>query len=348
MKRLLNTLYVTTPGAYLSRDGETVLVRVEDEVKLQLPIHTIGSIICFGVFHCSPSLLALCADRSVAVSFFSTNGRFMSRLEGRLSGNVLLRREQYRRADSASASSTIARSILIAKLANSRAVLMRAARDQPDKNISDQIKNAADQVNQHLASLDPVLDTGSLSLDDLRGHEGDSAHAYYNVFDLLITAQKEDFVFGSRNRRPPMDNVNALLSFLYTVLANDVASALSGVGLDPAVGYLHRDRPGRPGLALDIMEEFRAYLADRLTLTLINLRQVKGEGFQKTESGAVRMDDATRKTVLTEYQKRKQEEIIHPFLNEKAAIGLLPHIQAMLLARHLRGELDAYPPFILK
>jgi CRISPR-associated protein Cas1 len=321
---------------------------VEDEVKLQLPIHTIGSIVCFGAFHCSPSLLALCADRNVAVSFLSRSGRFMSRLEGRLSGNVLLRREQYRRADSAAASAAIARSILVGKLANSRTVLMRAAREQPDENNRDRIRNAAGQIDAHLKALDPALEPGPPSLDDLRGHEGDSAHAYYSVFDLLITAQKEDFVFGSRNRRPPTDNVNGLLSFLYTVLANDVAAALSGVGLDPAVGYLHRDRPGRPGLALDVMEEFRAYLADRLVLTLINLRQVKGGGFKKTESGAVNMDDATRKTVLTEYQKRKQEEIVHPFLNEKVAVGLLPHVQAMLLARHLRGELEAYPPFIFR
>lgn len=343
MKHLLNTLYVTTPSAYLSRDGETVLVRVDNEVKLQLPIHTISSIVCFGPVTCTPPLLALCADRHVSVSFLSMYGRFLARLEGPVSGNVLLRREQYRRADNTEASAAIARSVLIGKIANCRTVLLRAAREQTVPESANALREAATHLSEHLSSL-----TNPMALEDIRGHEGDAAHTYFSVFDYLITAQKESFFFHERSRRPPLDNINALLSFLYTVLANDVASALEGVGLDPAVGYLHRDRPGRAGLALDLMEEFRAYIAERLALTLVNLKQVEATGFTRTESGAVAMDDATRKTVLVEYQKRKQEEITHPFLNEKLAIGLLPHAQAMLLSRYLRGELEDYPPFIIK
>lgn len=343
MKRLLNTLYVTSPKAYLSRDGETIVVRIDDEVKLQLPIHTINSVVCFGPVTCTPPLLAFCADRHVSVSFLSVYGRFLARLEGPVSGNVLLRREQYRRADSLEASAAIARCVVIGKIANCRTVLLRAAREHTIPDSAAVLREAATHLSEHLAALaDP------LSLEDIRGHEGDAAHAYFSVFDHLITAQKESFFFRDRNRRPPLDNINALLSFLYTILANDAASALEGVGLDPAVGYLHRDRPGRAGLALDLMEEFRSYIAERLALTLVNLKQVEAKGFTRTESGAVAMDDVTRKTVLVEYQKRKQEEITHPFLNEKIAVGLLPHAQAMLLARYLRGELEDYPPFIVR
>lgn len=343
MKRLLNTLYVTTPKAHLSREGETVVVTVEDEVKLQVPIHTIGGLVCFGQQFCTPALLGLCAERNVTVTFLSVYGRFLARVEGPVSGNVLLRREQYRRADDAEFSANISRNITIAKIANSRTVLMRAAREQESGEGAEALKNAADELARHINALGEPM-----PLEAIRGKEGDAARTYFEVFNHLITAQKESFAFHERSRRPPLDNVNALLSFLYTILANDVASALEGVGLDPAVGYFHEDRPGRPGLALDLMEEFRAYLADRLVLSLINLKQVKPEGFVTTESGAVVMDDDTRKTLLTEYQKRKQEEITHPFLNEKVAVGLLPHVQAMLLARFLRGDLDGYPPFVFK
>jgi CRISP-associated protein Cas1 len=343
LKRLLNTLYVTTPNTSLGRDGETVIVKVEGETKLQVPIHTLGSIVCFGSAHCSPWLMGLCADRHVTITFLSVYGRFVARVEGPVSGNVLLRREQYRRADDPEFSAAIARSIVLAKIANSRTVLLRAARDETDAGNAEALKRATADLANHITGLDEPL-----PLAGIRGKEGDAARTYFEVFNHLITAQKEDFKFEERNRRPPLDNINALLSFVYTLLAHDVASALEGVGLDPAVGYFHEDRPGRAGLALDIMEEFRAYLADRLVLSLINLKQVKGEGFVKTESGAVTMDDTTRKTVLIEYQKRKQEEITHPFLQEKIAIGLLPHVQAMLLARYLRGDLDGYPPFIFK
>jgi CRISPR-associated protein Cas1 len=341
MKHLLNTLYITTQGSYLAREGETVLVRVEQETKLQLPIHTIGSIICFGQVSCSPFLLGLCAERHVSVSFLSVNGRFMARMEGPVSGNVLLRREQYRRADNLESSAVIARAVVIAKIANCRSVLLRAVRSYPEGEGVSELKTTADYLNTQLQSLNEPL-----PLDSIRGIEGDAARNYFGVFKYLVIEQKEAFSFNRRSRRPPLDNMNAILSFLYTVLAHDVASALECSGIDPAVGFLHRDRAGRPGLALDIMEEFRPYIVDRLALTLINLKQSQASGFQQTESGAVIMDDVTRKTVLVEYQKRKQEEIKHPYLGEDVAIGLLPHIQAMLLSRYLRGELDNYPTFI--
>lgn len=343
MKRLLNTLYVTTQGSYLAREGETVLVRVGGETKLRMPIHTLGSIICFGQVSCSPPLMGFCAERNVAISFLSERGRFFARVEGPVSGNVLLRREQYRRADDPEVSAELARAVVIAKIANCRTVLLRAARDRPQDEGAQKLSEAADRLAQHLRSLE-----NPVPLDTVRGKEGDAARRYFDVFDHLITSQKKHFFFRERSRRPPLDNMNALLSFLYTILAHDVAAALEGVGLDPAVGYLHRDHPGRPGLALDIMEEFRPYLADRLALTLVNRQQIKGKGFRRTETGAVLMDDATRKEVLVAYQKRKQEEIQHPFLGEKVAIGLLPHVQALLLARCLRGDLDGYPPFLWK
>ena len=339
MKKLLNTLYVTTAGSYLSRRGETVLVHQEDEIKLQLPVHNLSAIMCFGQVSASPPLLDLCAARKVSVSFFSMSGRFMARMVGPVTGNVLLRKAQYRRADDQEFLTDISRTFVMAKIANCRTVLLRAARERPAPALSD----AAEGLRTHLLNLSEPL-----SLDSIRGKEGDAARTYFNVFDHLITAQKETFGFHERSRRPPLDNLNALLSFIYTLLAHDMASALEGVGLDPAVGFLHRDRPGRPGLALDLMEELRPFIADRLVTSLINLRQVKAEGFETTASGAVQMDDVTRKVVLTEYQKKKQEEIRHPFLNEKVAIGLLPHLQAMLLARHLRGDLDGYPAFIFR
>lgn len=339
MKHLLNTLYVTTQGAYLAQEGETILVRIEHETKLRVPVHTLGSVVCFGQVSCSPPMMGLCGERGVTLSFLTEHGRFLARVQGPVSGNVLLRREQYRRADDLDTAAEIARTIVAAKIANCRTVLLRAAREQETHR--DDIAEAAG----HLGALLKAL-RNNLSLDGVRGMEGDAAGTYFGVFDHLITAQKEDFVFVSRSRRPPLDNTNALLSFLYTLLTHDMSSALEGVGLDPAVGFLHRDRPGRPSLALDLIEELRPFLADRLTLTLINRMQVRGKGFDQSESGAVAMDNDTRKEVLVAYQKRKQEEIQHPFLGEKIHIGLLPHVQALLMARYLRGDLEAYPPFL--
>jgi CRISPR-associated protein Cas1 len=343
MKKHLNTLFVTTQGAYLAKEGESVIVRVEKETRLRIPIHTLGGIVCFGNVGCSPFLMGFCAERDVAISFLSEYGRFLARVQGPVSGNVLLRREQYRKADDMTFSAQMARSVLTGKLANCRTVLQRALRDHSDKMNADSVKRASVHINNSLRKLG-----SDLPLNSLRGIEGDAAHVYFNVFDHLITSQKEGFSFRDRNRRPPLDNVNCLLSFLYTLVMHDVRSALESVGLDPAVGFLHRDRPGRPGLALDLMEEFRPFIADRLTLSLINLSQVQKKGFKKSESGAVLMDDETRKTVLVAYQKRKQDEIMHPFIEEKVTIGLLFHMQALLLARYLRGDLDGYPPFIWK
>ncbi len=341
MKKHLNTLFVTTQGAYLNKEGETVVVNVEKEVKLRLPIHTIGGIICFGNVMCSPFLLGFCAEKDVTVSFLTENGRFLARVQGPVSGNVLLRREQYRRADNPKATASIVKSILTGKLANCRTVLKRVLRDHPDKVDTKLIKNAAGKIGYSLESLQD-----DLPLDVLRGIEGEAARVYFSVFDHLIIAQKQDFYFRERNRRPPLDRVNCLLSFIYTIVLHDVRSALETTGLDPAVGFLHRDRPGRPGLALDMMEEFRPFLADRLALSMINLNQLKPEGFTTVESGAVLMDDETRRALLTAYQKRKQDTIDHPYLNEKVSIGILFYSQALLMARFLRGDIDGYPPFI--
>lgn len=343
MKKLLNTLYVTTQGAYLAKEGETVVVKVNQEIRLHVPVHTIGGIVCFGNVSCSPFLMGFCGENGVGISFLSEHGRFLARVQGPVSGNVLLRREQFRLADDQHFSAQIAKAFVIGKIANSRTVLQRALRDHSDKMNDATLGRSITDLNGSLKSLEL-----NQSLDSVRGLEGDAAHTYFGVFDNLIVAQKESFLFQERNRRPPLDNVNCLLSFLYTLLVHDCRSALEAVGLDPAVGFLHRDRPGRPSLALDIMEEFRPFLADRLALSLINLRQVQDKGFNKTEAGAVMMTDETRKKLLVAYQERKQEEIYHPFLDEKLNIGLLFHVQAMLLARCLRGDLDGYPPFIWK
>jgi len=343
MKKYLNTLFITTQGAYLSKEGETVVVSVERETKLQVPIHTLGSIVCFGNVSMSPFLMGFCAENNVAVSFLSEYGRFLASVHGKTSGNVLLRREQYRQADNARFSSGIARTILTGKISNCRTVLQRSLRDHEEKMDAGEVSRMAGRLGSYLADLEK-----DINLDEMRGVEGEAARSYFSVFDHMIVAQKKDFRFDERNRRPPMDEVNCLLSFIYTLLTHDVRSALESVGLDSCVGYLHRDRPGRPGLALDIMEEFRPFLADRLVLSLINREQVNKKGFTKSETGAVLMDDETRKTVLVAYQKRKQEEIMHPFIKENMPIGLLFYMQALLFARYLRRDIDGYPVFIWK
>lgn len=343
MKKYLNTLFVTTQGAYLLKEGETVVVSVEKETRLQVPIHTLGGIVCFGNVGMSPFLMGFCAENNVAISFLTEYGRFLAGIHGKLSGNVLLRREQYRRADEAPFCVGVAKNILTGKICNARTVLQRYLRDHESKVDVQNIQMAIKRLGNIIDGLDKTTD-----LDVLRGMEGDAAHIYFDVFDHLIVAQKDDFKFDGRNRRPPLDNVNCLLSFLYTLLMHDVRSAIECVGLDSCVGFLHRDRPGRPGLALDIMEEFRPFLADRLVLSLINRCQVNAKGFKKSETGAVLMNDDMRKEVLVAYQKRKQEDIIHPYLKETVPIGLLFHLQALLLARYLRGDIDGYPVFIWK
>lgn len=343
MKKHLNTLFVTTQGAYLAKEGETVVVRVEGQTRLQLPVHTIGGIVCFGNVSCSPYLMGFCAEKGVAVSFLTEYGRFLAKVQGPVSGNVLLRREQYRWADDPVRTTNMARFFIIGEVANCRTVLQRALRDHSEKMEEENIRRTVTLLGRCLELCNQETD-----LEAMRGIEGGTAHAYFTVFNNLIVSQKDAFIFEDRNRRPPLDKVNCLLSFLYTLLVHDARSALESVGLDPAVGFLHRDRPGRPSLALDLMEEFRPFLADRLALSLINLRQVQGKGFKTMESGAVIMDDDTRKTVITAYQERKQEEILHPFLEEKVTVGLLMHMQALLMARHVRGDMDGYPPFVWK
>lgn len=340
MRKLLNTLYVTMPDAYLACDGENVLIKMQDEIKFRVPVHNLEGIICFGFAGASPGLMHLCCERGVALTFLTSYGRFMGRVTGGISGNVLLRRTQYRWSDNEDISLRLSRRFIAAKIINSRAVLHRLLRDHP-QSVK---KEVLESTMQRLAAMPQRLEMAAGS-GGVRGIEGEAAH-FFSCFNELILVNKEDFRMEDRNRRPPTDRINALLSFLYTLLTHEVTAALESVGLDPQVGFLHRDRPGRPSLSLDIMEELRPHFADRLAVTLINRNQISADGFAIKENGAVIMDDNTRKEVLTAWQKRKQEEIVHPYLEEKIPLGLVPYVQALLLARHMRGDLDDYPPFI--
>ncbi len=340
MKRHHNTLFVTTQGTYLAAEGETIVVRSDEGQKLQIPLHMLEGVVCFGRVSCSPILMRCCSERGIGLSFLTESGRFLARVVGPVSGNVLLRRTQYRVADDCGRAGRIARSSVLAKIANSRSVLLRALRDHPDGAGAGEIRIAAESCADVLRRLERIA-----NLEEIRGLEGEAAQLYFGAFDNLIVAGKEAFKFNGRSRRPPLDRVNATLSFVYTLLTHDAASALEAVGLDPQVGFLHRDRPGRPGLALDLVEEFRAFLADRLVLSLINRQQLDKDGFTLTESGGVFMTAETRKLVLMSYQARKKEEITHPFLGDQTTVGMLVHLQALLLARLLRGDLDEYPAF---
>jgi CRISPR-associated protein Cas1 len=342
MKKHLNTLYITSNDAYVRKERETFVVEVENKKVFQAPIHSIENIVCFGFKALSPSLMAFCAENNVGVSYLLENGKFLARIQGAQQGNVLLRKAQYAIADDEMESLKIARPIIAAKVTNFRSLLLRHQRNHPE-DCPETVVAAAATMGNRLTDIQK-----SMTLDELRGYEGECANVYFGVLSSLITAQQEDFTFAQRSRRPPLDPANALLSFLYAILANDIRSALETTGLDPQVGFLHQLRSGRPSLALDLMEEFRAYLGDRVMLNLINLKQVAKKDFEIRESGEVRMSDEARKTLLTAYQKRKQEEITHPFLGEKMTVGLLPHIQAQLLARYIRGDMAEYPPFYLK
>jgi CRISPR-associated protein Cas1 len=346
VRRQLNTLYVTTEVAWLHKDGANIVMEVERKERARLPVHMLESLVCFGRVLVSPPLLGYCAEQGICTSFLTPNGRFLARVEGPVSGNVLLRRQQYRASDNPPLCAAIVRNVLLGKLHNQRAVLGRALRDHGSKLLPEDeaaLTHAYKRLDRIADKLMPEAD-----LNLLRGYEGEAAQAYFGVFDHLIRVNSPAMRFKSRSRRPPLDAVNALLSFLYTLVTHDCRSALESVGLDPAVGFLHRDRPGRPSLALDLLEEFRPLLADRLALSLINRKQVGERDFQFMDNGAVLLTEAARKTVLTAYQERKREELRHVFIEEKAAIGLFPFIQAQLLARHLRGDLDAYPPFLWK
>jgi len=339
MKKLLNVLYVTTPETYLSLDGENVVIKKEEAVAMRLPLHNLENIVCFGYSGASPALMGACAERNIGLCFLTPHGRFLGRITGKVRGNVLLRKQQYLISENASESVKIGATCLVGKIANCRKVLERAVRDHA-------LLVDVERLNKASAAMKELMRVtlDCKTLYDLLGIEGSAAKIYFGMFDQLILQQREDFFFRERNRRPPLDNMNAMLSFLYTILTNE-AAALETVGLDPYVGFLHQDRPGRPSLALDMMEELRPVFADRLALSLVNRKQVNGKGFTQKESGGVIMDDETRKALLTAWQERKKEEIFHPYIKEKIAFGLIPYVQAMLLARHLRGDLDAYPPF---
>ena len=343
MRKLLNTLYVTTPDSYLACDGSNVVIRIDNEVRFRIPVHNLEAIVCFGFAGASPGLMQLCCERGVALSFLNSYGKFLGRVTGKVSGNVLLRRTQYRWADDREISARLSRRFIAAKIMNSRVLLHRALRDHSDVVNKEKIEHFMNRSIQLVRNLDKA-DNG----DAIRGIEGEAAGLYFSNFNELIVQQQEDFRFKTRQRRPPTDRINALLSFLYTLLAHEVTAALESVGLDPQVGFLHRDRPGRVGLALDVMEELRPHFADRLAATLVNRKQITAEGFVVKENGAVIMSDETRKEVLVAWQKKKQEEIVHPYLEEKIMIGLVPYVQSLLLARHMRGDIEDYPPFFWK
>lgn len=340
MKKLGNVLYITTPEAYLSLDGENVVVKKDEHTSTRLPLHNIENIVCFTWQGASPALMGACAERNIGLCFLTPNGRFQARVTGKVQGNVLLRKKQYEVSEKEVDSLPIAASFLLGKISNCRKVIERALRDHAMLVDVLCLTTASAALKETLSAIPSCK-----SIGDLMGFEGSAAKIYFGVFDHLILQQREDFSFKERSRRPPLDNMNSLLSFLYTLLTNEVASSLEAVGLDPYVGFLHQDRPGRPSLALDLMEELRPVFGDRLALSLVNRRQIAGKGFTPKESGGILMDDETRKIVLTAWQDRKKEEIVHPFTKERVPIGLIPHIQAMLLARYLRGDLDAYPPF---
>ncbi|SUT91259.1 type I-C CRISPR-associated endonuclease Cas1c [Actinobacillus lignieresii] len=337
MRKLQNTLYITTQGSYLHKERETLVVEQDRKKVAQLPIHSIGHIFCFGNVLVSPFLMGFCGENNVNLAFFTENSRYLGRLQGRQSGNVLLRRAQYKKSETNPV--PVARNIIAAKIQASKRVLQRQIRNHGENA---DIQSAITALNYSLQQLKTAN-----NLDLIRGIEGDAAARYFGVFSHLIK-ENSGFHFDGRNRRPPRDGVNALLSFLYSIVGKDISGALQGVGLDPQIGFLHEDRPGRDSLAQDILEEFRAWWVDRMVLSLINRGQIKPDDFITEASGAVTLKPEARKLLFQTLQAKKQEKIIHPFLEEEVEIGLLPYIQAMLLARHLRGDLAEYPPFLMR
>jgi CRISPR-associated protein Cas1 len=344
VRKLLNTLYVTTEGAGLRKDGENLVAEVEGAERARVPLHMLGSVVVFGAIYLSPALIQTCAGAGITIVLLDRGGRFQARIEGPINGNVLLRRAQYRVSE---APDEIVRSIVSGKIANQRTVLQRALRDHGPEIAAER----REAIESAVAKLGMILQRTALSNDVvevLRGAEGEAGHVYFGVFNDLIRVPDAEIAFTGRSRRPPLDPVNALLSFLYTLLTHDCRSAAESVGLDPAVGFLHRDRPGRPGLALDLMEELRPALADLLALALLNRRQIGAKDFATQDNGAVLLTEDGRKTVLAAWQERKRAERRHPFLDEAVPLGLVPYLQAQLLSRHLRGDLDAYPPWFWK
>ena len=343
MKKLLNSLYVTSENSYLSLDGENIVVFEDKKEVGRLPLHNLEGIVSFGYKGTSPALMGACADRNISLCYVTPQGKFLARVTGKIKGNVILRQQQYESSRDKEISLSIAKNCITGKIYNARWVLERAVRDHSLQINTDQVKTASVHLKQSLEYI-----RNSQSKEQLRGYEGEAASIYFGVFNELILQQKKDFVFCGRNKRPPLDNINAMLSFVYTLLTNQIASALECVGLDPYIGYLHTERPGRVSLALDLIEELRAPLADRFVLSLINKKVITRKNFKTKENGAVIMDDEARKRLLTEWQNRKKETITHPFLKEKIEWGMVPYVQAMLLARYLRGDLDGYPVFLWK
>lgn len=343
MRKLLNTLFVLSEDCYLALEGETVTILSGDEKRGQFPLHALENILCFSYKGASPALMGKCAEEGVGLCFFTPRGKFLARVSRGSHGNVLLRRTQYRVADDPAESCLAARGFIFGKLYNSRQSIERTRRDHAMRVDDEALKRASKLLAE---ALPVVLDETDLS--SLQGTEGQAAAVYFGAFDKLILNSRDVFAFNGRSRRPPMDPVNAILSFSYTLLSNACTNALEGVGLDPYVGFMHRDRPGRASLALDLMEELRPIFADRFVLTLINNKILREEHFAYKPGGAVLLTDDGRKIVLAAWQKRLSEQITHPYLKEKLAWGLVPHVQALLLARYLRGDLDAYPPFLWK
>jgi len=339
VKRHLNTLFVTSDDSYLSKEGESIVIKRNGKQVLRVPALTLDGLVCIGRSYLSTPLLRLCGEKGLTVSVFSPSGRIIGRFEGPVSGNVLLRRDQYRLSASPGPCLAVAKRLVVGKVSNSRTVLLRGGRDHGDA--LGHLAEAAEILRRILQRVEHVQD-----LNELRGMEGEAGRTYFGAFDHLITRSGDDFRFNRRSRRPPLDRTNALLSFAYGILRHDVRSACEGVGLDPQVGYLHADRPGRESLALDLMEELRAPLADRTVLTVINRQQVSKNDFDVRPGGAVQMREAARKALIVTYQKKKQDALTHPFLEEETTVGLLAHLQARLMARHLRGDLDGYPPFL--
>lgn len=343
MKKLMNTLYVTSPDTYLSLDGENVVILKNEGDKIRVPLHNLEGIVAFGYTGASPALMGACVKKNIALTFLTQRGRFLARVVGETRGNVVLRRQQYRIADQEQRGLVIAKNCIIGKVYNSKSVVNRAMRDHPQRVDTDKLKLVSAQLDNSLEYIKKAT-----RLDELRGYEGEAAARYFSVFDDLVLQQKSDFYFDTRNKRPPLDNVNAMLSFIYTLLTHEVASALETAGLDSYVGFLHTDRPGRVSLALDMIEELRPIYADRFVISLINKRIVKASGFVKQENGAVHMADDTKREILRNWQERKRDKMKHLFLGESVEWGLVPYIQAMLLARFIRGDLDGYPPFMWK
>jgi CRISPR-associated protein Cas1 len=341
MRKLLNTLYVTTPDSYLSLDGNNVVLLKDGSKIFQIPVCNIEGIICFNYLGASPKLMKYCTDNNIFISFLSPEGRFQASISGKIRGNVLLRKKQYILSEDTKFCLDISKVFITAKLINCRYEINRTIRDNSDKIDVTRLTLAANRLKELIYEI-PACD----SFDTLRGLEGDSARMYFSAINDMIIKQKEDFIFNGRTKRPPLDNVNALLSFGYSLLAHDVEAALMSVGIDPYVGFFHTDRPGRISLALDMMEEFRAVLVDRFVITLINLQQIHKEDFLYKESDTVLLTEEGRKIFITEWQKRKYEKIMHPFTNEKINIGLLPYMQAMIMSRYLRGDMDDYVPYI--